>query len=164
MDPREISFFMTSFCRAQMFEEQKLLETLEAHFLRKIEETDGTTLTTIFAAHSNWNRYMLDECLIKKSKSSKVFDDFRVFSLFFYEKCVEKLLQHVDEINLKGVCLVLVQGHIIHLKRKHLIRLMFDFALRGVHALERERSSVGSTFDRACINYFYIAKFFCLNQ
>ena len=75
---------------------------------------------------------MLEECLLKKSKSTKFFDDFRVFSLFFYEKCVDKLLQHVDEINLKGICLVLVQGNIIHLKRKNLIRKMFDFALQGV--------------------------------
>jgi hypothetical protein len=49
-----------------MFSEVVLFEALEAQFLRRIDEVEGTTIVTMFCAHASWANNLIDECLIKK--------------------------------------------------------------------------------------------------
>lgn len=73
------------------------------------------------------------------------------------------MIRNSDDINLKGVLLALVHGNVAHLKRRENMRLMGQFAVKGVAAIERERLSLGSHFEQYCVKYFDIAKRYCLN-
>ena len=57
------------------------------------------------------------------------------------------LNRNASEINLKGTLLALTNGNIAHLKRRDNMRLMFEFSIRGVEALKRERNSLGTNYD-----------------
>ena len=43
---------MTAYCRANMFNEVILFESLEAQFLRRVDEAEGPTIVTMFCAHA----------------------------------------------------------------------------------------------------------------
>lgn len=66
LQPIDCAQFMTAYCRANMFSEVVLFEALEAQFLRRIDEVEGTTIVTMFCAHASWANHLIDECLIKK--------------------------------------------------------------------------------------------------
>jgi hypothetical protein len=74
------------------------------------------------------------------------------------------LNRNAHEINLKGTLLALVNGNVAHLKRRDSMRLMNEFALKGVQAIRREQNSMGANFDQICVKYFDIAKRYCLNS
>lgn len=154
---------MTAYCRANMFGEVVLFEALEAQFLNKIDEVEGTTIVTMFCAHASWANHLIDECLIKKKQPRKVFKTFQKYNEAFYEKVTVNLIRNCDEINLKGVLLTLVHGNVAHLKRRENMRLMGQFAVKGVAAIARERLSLGNHFEQYCVKYFDIAKRYCLN-
>lgn len=126
---------MAGFARANMFNEVDLLETLESQFTTHIDKADGPTTVTIFCAHAAWAAHLIDECLIKKSQPVKVFKLFKKYNAEFYEKITVNLIRNASEINLKGTLLALVHGNVAHLKRRDNMRLMFEFAVKGVLAL-----------------------------
>ena len=70
--------------------------------------------------------------MIKKKQPAKVFKNFKKYNSEFYEKIVVNLNRNAQEINLKGTLLALVNGNVAHLKRRDNMRLMNEFALKGV--------------------------------
>ncbi len=50
-----------------------------------------------------------------------------------------KLIERVDEINLTGILLILVNANITGLKRYENTRKMKAFAIKGLMVLKRER-------------------------
>jgi hypothetical protein len=52
------------------------------------------------------------------------------------------LQRNISEINLKGIFLVLAQGNVAHLKRRNNVRLLRQFAIRGIDTLKDERDSI----------------------
>ena len=80
-----------------------------------------------------------------------------------FEKLIAQLLQNIDEVNLKGVMLVLVNGQVVHLRKRDNIRRLRDVAFKGIGALVRERKSLGENFDLFAVKYYETAKLYCLN-
>ncbi len=115
-----------------MFNEVDLFESLESQFVAHIDDADGPTTVTMFCAHAAWAAHQIDECLIKKKQPAKVFKNFKKYNSEFYEKIVVNLNRNAQEINLKGTLLALVNGNVAHLKRRDNMRLMNEFALKGV--------------------------------
>lgn len=147
-----------------MMNEVDLFESLESQFVEHIDDADGPTIVTMFCAHAAWAAHQIDECLIKKKQPARVFKIFKKYNAAFYEKIVVNLNRNAQEINLKGTLLALVNGNVAHLKRRDNIRLMHEFALRGVQAIKREQNSMGANFDQICVKYFDIAQRYCLNS
>lgn len=56
-----------------------------------------------------------------------------------------KLTNNIEEINLKGVFLVLAHGNMAHLKKRSNVRLMRLFAIKGVETLAREKDSINDS-------------------
>ncbi len=155
---------MTAFTKAGMFKDVQLLEALEAHFVQNIEQIEGPNLVAMYCAHSSWVNGMIDECLVKKEQDKIVIKTFLKYNEAFMEKIIVNLIRNSDEINLKGTMLVLVHGNLAHIKRNANMRLMGQFAFRGVQALDRERESIGDNFEQVCVKYFEIARRYCLNN
>ncbi len=147
-----------------MLNEVDLFESLESQFVAHIDDADGPTTVTMFCAHAAWVAHQIDECLIKKKQPARVFKIFKKYNAAFYEKIVVNLNRNAHEINLKGTLLALVNGNVAHLKRRDSMRLMNEFALKGVQAIRREQNSMGANFDQICVKYFDIAKRYCLNS
>ena len=118
----------------------------------------------MYCAHSSWVNGMVDECLVKKEQDKIVIKTFLKYNEAFLEKIIVNLIRNSDEINLKGIMLVLVHGNLAHVKRNSNMRLMAQFAFRGVQALDRERESIGDNYDQVCVKYFEIARRYCLNN
>jgi hypothetical protein len=57
---------MQAYCQAGMFNELILFETIQAHYLEKIEQVSGPNLATMFKWHSEWAHNMMLECLVEK--------------------------------------------------------------------------------------------------
>ena len=134
---------MTAYCRGGMFKEIELLESLQASFLAQIEQTDGYTLVTMLNAHSAWVTHVIDETLIKRDQKKRVYKTFKKYSDEVFDKLITQLLQNIDEVNLKGVMLVLVNGQVVHLRKRDNIRKLRNVAFKGIGALARERNSLG---------------------
>ena len=98
---------MTAFCRAEMFKEVDLFECLESLFVQRIDEAEGTTLVTMFNAHSAWTLSIIDEVLVKKKHPRRVYTVFKKYNDSFFEHLAVNLIRNVEEINLKGTLLVL---------------------------------------------------------
>ena len=75
------------------------------------------------------------------------------------------LQRNISEINLKGIFLVLAQGNVAHLKRRNNVRLLRQFAIRGIDTLIDERDSINDqeTFDMVCAKYYEYSYRYCLN-
>ena len=75
------------------------------------------------------------------------------------------LQRNISEINLKGIVLVLAQGNVAHLKRRNNVRLLRQFAIRGIDTLKDERDSINDkdTFDMVCAKYYEYSYRYCLN-
>ena len=58
--------------------------------------------------------------------------------------------------------LVIVNCQVIHLKRRDNMRLLRQFACKGIDSLVRERDSLGKSFEHTVVKYFDIAKEYCL--
>jgi hypothetical protein len=54
----------------------------------------------------------------------------------------ENLLAKIDDINLKGIFLVLAHGNMAHLKKRANMRLMHKLSLKGLKVLKEEKESV----------------------
>ena len=49
-----------------MYKELELFETLQAHYLEKIEQVSGPNLASMLIWHSEWAHNMMLECLVEK--------------------------------------------------------------------------------------------------
>ena len=94
-------------------------------------------------AHSAWVTHVIDETLIKRDQKKRVYKTFKKYSDEVFEKLISQLLQNIDQVNLKGVMLVLVNGQVVHLRKRDNIRKLRDVAFKGIGALVRERNSLG---------------------
>jgi len=54
----------------------------------------------------------------------RVYNYFKKYNEIFYEHMIVNLIRNSNEINLKGVFLVLAHGNMAHLKRRSNIRYM----------------------------------------
>ena len=93
-----------------------------------------------------------------------MYKTFKKYSDEVFEKLITRLLQTIEEINLKGVMLVLVNGQVVHLRKRDNIRRLKDVAFMGIDTLVRERGSLGESFDLFAVKYYEAAKIYCLNQ
>ena len=50
-----------------------------------------------------------------------------------------------------------------HKKRDNL-RMMKDFAVRGIESLVRERNSLGDQFEQYCVQYYDLSKNYCIRN
>ena len=51
---------MNAYCKAGMFEEVELLESLEAAFMDKIDDATQSDIVVMFGAHSAWCSSIID--------------------------------------------------------------------------------------------------------
>jgi len=67
---------------------------------------------------------------------------------------------------LKGVFMVLAHGNMAHLKKRSNVRLMRQFAVKGVEWLLHEKDSINSpqAFDNLCAKYYEYSVRYCLNS
>lgn len=54
LKPFETAMIMNAYCKAAMFKEVELLESLESAFLSKIHEATPSDMVVMFGAHSTW--------------------------------------------------------------------------------------------------------------
>lgn len=155
---------MTAYCRVEMYD-LELFEVLEHAFVKRIDEATGETLVTMFSSHASWAQNMIEQCLVLKRQPRRVYTFFKKYNEEFYEHMTVNLIRNIGEINLKGVFLVLAQGNMAHLKRRSNIRLMRQFAVKGVATLKDEEASIDNkeTFDLLCVKYYEYAGKYCLN-
>ena len=52
---------MNAYCKAGMFEEVELLESLEAAFMDKIDDATQSDIVVMFGAHSAWCSSIIDQ-------------------------------------------------------------------------------------------------------
>ena len=129
---------MTAFSRLKLFEVD-LFELLERHFVRNIDQASGETLVTMFASHAAWAQDMIAQCLVHKKQPRRVYNYFKRYNEELYEHLAVNLIRNLSDINLKGVFLVLAHGNMAHLKRRSNVRLMRQFAVKGVETLAAEK-------------------------
>ena len=137
LEPIDCAQLMTAYCRVKIFD-LDLLQTLEEVFLQKIEKAEGETLVTMFNSHANWAQNMIEECLIKKTQKRAAYNAFKKYNEEFYNKIAVNLARNIEEINLKGVILVLAHGNMAHLKKRENIRIMRSFAVKGINNIKSE--------------------------
>ena len=92
------------------------------------------------------------------------------------------MARNINEINLKGVILVLAHGNMAHLKKRENMRIMRAFAVKGIRNLESEKDHIEKddlleeekdadakkrpykTFEMLCVKYYEFALKYCLNK
>ncbi len=59
----------------------------------------------------------------------------------------------------------MAHGNVTHLKKRNNVRLLRQFAVKGIDTLADERGSINddSTFEMVCAKYYEYAYRFCLN-
>ena len=124
LKPIDCAQFMTAYRRIGIFDIE-LFYGLEGAFIRRIEEADGQTLVTMFIAHVSWAKEIVNQCLVKKSQDRRVYTYFKKYNEEYYEKLAIQLLRNINEINLKGILLVLAHGNQAHLKKRSNSRLIY---------------------------------------
>ena len=77
LKPFEAAMLMNAFCKAQMFSEVELLESLESVFLQRVEEASPADLVVLFSAHSAWCSNVVEETLQSKNQKRRVFKVFK---------------------------------------------------------------------------------------
>ena len=63
LNPLDATLFMKAYTESGLFNEVILFESIESHFITRIDEADGPSLVTMFSAHANWMNNMVEECL-----------------------------------------------------------------------------------------------------
>ena len=61
--------------------------------------------------------------------------------------------------------MVLAHGNVAHLKRRNNVRLLRQFAVKGIETLKEERKSINDeqSFEMVCAKYYEYSYRFCLN-
>jgi hypothetical protein len=76
-------------------------------------------------------------------------------------------MNRVEDINIKGVFLVLAHGNMTHLKKRDNMRLMHKFSLKALESLSNDLkrlSKYGEDYQqRILMNYYQYAAKYCLN-
>ena len=102
-----------------------------------------------------------------KKQPRRVYNYFKRYNEELYEHLVVNLVRNLSDINLKGVFLVLAHGNMAHLKRRSNVRLMRQFAVKGVETLAAEKEAVDTApeaFDNLCAKYYEYSVRYCLNS
>lgn len=132
--------------------------------MKNMGEMDGIETAQFFNYHVKWAHYMLDECLVKKSKPMKVFHDFYRWHDKLYLKVAGHILTRVEELDLKNIILLLYNGNITNLKRHSNIRVMHQVMLKGVPMLIRDKDHCGENFEAISLRYYEIGLKYCHGQ
>ena len=145
--PFEMAMVMKAYCKAGMYEEVELLESLESAFLERIEDATTSDIVVIFGAHSSWCSNMIDQTHTAKNQKKRVFKVFKAYSDEVFAKLMDQMSAQIDKMNVKGILSVLVHGNLSYLKRRDNKRMVRDFAIKGLDILSRERDSMGDNFE-----------------
>ena len=81
--------------------------------------------------------------MIHKKQPKRVYRVFLKYSDIVLSKVLKQLIDHVDQINLRGTMLILINGKLWSHKKRDNCRMMKDFAVRAIDILARERDSMG---------------------
>ena len=126
---------MNSFAKAGILDPE-LFQKLELILIDQLELATGPQLISIFESHAEWSRHVINETVISKSQSKRVFKSFKNYNEEFFEIFLKTFLKIVDtECNLKGIFTLLKTGSICHLKKRSNMRLMREIALKGIMIL-----------------------------
>lgn len=104
---------------------------------------------------------MVDECLIKKVVPYSTFQEFWLYNDKFYEKCAKSLEKRAEDLDLNQTMTVLINGNVTHLKRHAQIRIMYEFMMKGVKTIKKERHYLGGRYDLICWHYYKIGRRYC---
>lgn len=108
---------------------------------------------------------MIEQCLVLKNQPRRVYNYFKKYNEELQEHLIVNLTRNINEINLKGIFLVLAHGNVAHLKRRNNVRLLRQFAVKGVETLKDEKKAINDdqAFDMVCAKYYEYSYRFCLN-
>ena len=96
---------MTAFCRTEVFD-LDVLYLLQLNFELGIDQ-NFETLVTMYCAHQSWIQYMKNQCENDRNHSIiKHYSRFKKNALKFQKHILTKILE-LDEVNIKGIFLVL---------------------------------------------------------
>ena len=73
-----------------------------------------------------------------------------------------RLIDKVEDTNLQGIMLVLLNSSIDNLTTRQIKRQKLSFALKGIKVLKRERESIGKDFEQVTVTYYKLVENFCL--
>ena len=109
---------------------------------------------------------MIDECLVKKTQVRRSYNYFKKYNEEFYQHMAVNLIRNIKDINLKAILLVLANGNIAHIKQRSNMRLMRQFAVKGIETLKDEKDNINNekTFENVCAKYYEYAFVYCLNK
>lgn len=157
---------MSAFCKVKLFEGNlDLFELLERQFVKFIDQATGETLVTMYTSHAVWGQHMIEECLVNKTQPRRVYNYFKKYNEELQEHFIVNLIRNISEINLKGIFLVLAHGNVAHLKRRNNVRLLRQFAVKGIETLKDEKKTINDdkSFELVCAKYYEYSYRFCLN-
>ena len=135
----------------------------------------------MYTSHAVWGQHMIEQCLVLscavprqhmieldtvlKNQPRRVYNYFKKYNEELQEHLIVNLTRNLSEINLKGIFLVLAHGNVAHLKRRNNVRLLRQFAVKGIETLKDERKTINeeSAFDMVCTKYYEYSYRFCLN-
>ena len=134
LEPIDCAQLMTAFCRSEIFDHETLYLLQHNFMLGKKQSSE--TLITMYCAHQTWVQHMKQECESEKNhKLQKQYSKFKNESLTFQKQMLDALLSSED-LNIKGIFLILSQPDPGQVKKRENKRLIFQLALRGVDILK----------------------------
>eukprot|EP00347_Sterkiella_histriomuscorum_P015889 403355301 len=159
--------FLTAFARVELFDFE-LFEALERVFLQQIDQANGETLVTMYNAHASFAQDVVKQCLIDKKQVRRFWTLFKKYNEEFNEVMIQQLTVRVEDINIKGVFLVLAHGNMAHLKKRDNMRLMHQFSLKALESLQEELKRLPKQHSqdyqlRIVFNFYQYSLKYCLN-
>lgn len=119
---------------------------------------------TLLNAHGAWCYHIIEQTLIQKKQPKRVYGVFIKYSDIMLSKVLKRLIEQADQINSTGAMLILINGKLWSHKKRDNYRMMKDFAVRAIETIVRERESMGDQFELFCVQYYSLAKVYCLKE
>ncbi|CDW89579.1 UNKNOWN [Stylonychia lemnae] len=157
--------FMTAFAKVEIFDFE-LFESLESVFLSQIDQARGETLVTMYLSHGALSQDMIKQCFIEKRQKRRFWNLYKKYNEEFQGQLIKALINRIEDINIKGVFLIMAHGNVAHLKKRDNIRLMNKFNLKATQILGEEVARLEGHPDKQrmlVMSFHEYAIKYCLN-
>ena len=140
LKPIDSAIFLTSFTRAQTFDDIELMVNLEISFLSRIEEANITDIVTFLSAFTYWRGKLLDEIFKTEGAPMSHKKKFRIETEAIYELCLHELFKRgIDQIDEESICLVIDGAIKISLSRRKPVKTFNEFVMDALVVFKRKR-------------------------